>query len=114
MASVALDRVRLYRLTGQSVFFSQRTNSGTTGGQLDGVTTLDSQNAVHQITFGEVFPEANLTDYLTFGYFGVVETVDIVDDTETVVDRSIVVAANSLAAGATLQDVFPGLTGTCC
>lgn len=100
----------IYRLVGQSVFFSQRTNSGTTGGQLDGVTTLDSQNAVHQITFGEVFPETNLTDYLTFGYFGVVETVDIVDDTETVVDRSIVVAANSLAAGTTLQDVFPGLT----
>lgn len=95
------------RLVGQSVFFSQRTNSGSTGGQLDGVTSFDSQNAVHEISFGEAFPEPNLTDYLRFGYFGVVETVEIGSEgQEIITDRSLVVAANSFASGLRADDIF--------
>lgn len=90
-----------YRLRGQSVYFSQRTNSGTTGGQLDGFDSRDSAQAVAEIQFGEAFPEANLTDYLTFGYFGVIDTFEFVDDgfggfEEVLVDSSIIIAVNGL------------------
>lgn len=96
------------RLVGQSVFFSQRTNSGSTGGQLDGVTSFDSQNAVHEISFGEAFPEPNLTDYLRFGYFGVVETVEIGSEgQEIITDRSLVVATQfDYAQGLRVDDIF--------
>lgn len=85
------------RLIGQSAFLSQRTNSGTTGGQLDNVTSFDSETSPYQIAFAEVFPQANLEEYLTFGYFGVVQTYEFVDDgfggqVEELVDTSIVVA----------------------
>lgn len=100
------------RLTGQSVFFSTRTGGSTTGGQLDGVTSFDSANAVHEITFNEVFPEAVLTDYLRFGYFGVLETVQPDGDGgEVVTDRSFVIAsAFDFAQGLRVEDLFPTLT----
>lgn len=101
--------VPYYRLAGQSVFFSQRTSSSTTGGQLDGVTSFDSASAVHEVTFAEVFPEANLTDYLTYGYFGVLEKV--APDGETVLDRSLVLASKlDYANGLHVEDIFPTLT----
>ena len=96
------------RLAGQSVFFSQRTNGGSSGGPLDGVTSFDSQNAVHEITFVEAFTEANLTDYLRFGYFGVVETVEIGSEgQEIITDRSLAVAAQfDYAQGLRVEDIF--------
>lgn len=82
-----------HRLRGQSAFFTTRTGSLTTGGMLDGVTTFDSKNGVHEITFDEVFPEASLTDYLNFGYFGLVETVGYdLEGKEVVLDTSFVIA----------------------
>ncbi len=100
-----------YRLTGQSVFFSTRTSSVTTGGQLDGVTSYDSQNAVHQITFNEVFPEANLTDYAGFGYFGVIEAYAFDGDAPAaLIAQGIVIAGRGLGAGTRVEDLFPGLT----
>ncbi len=106
-----------YRLRGQSVYLSERTNSGTTGGQLDGLTSFDSETSVFEIRFGEVFPEANLLDYLTFGYLGVVETVALVDDgfgglVEEVVDTSIIVAGNfgDMSSETRFSDIFGGFT----
>jgi len=100
------------RLTGQSVFFNIRTGSSTTGGQLDGVTSFDSANEVHEISFGEVFPVVELTDYLRFGYFGVLETVEPNGDGgEVVTDRSFVIAtAFDFAQGLRVEDLFPMLT----
>jgi hypothetical protein len=98
-----------FRLAGQSAFFSTRTSSFTTGGQLDGFTTFDSENGPFEIQFLEVFPEQNLTDYLQFGYFGVVETVTV-DAVlgETVTDRSLVVAGR--LDGFTISQIFPFMT----
>lgn len=78
-----------YRLAGQSAFYSNRTSSLTTGNQLDG---LVSSTSFQDISFFEVFPENELTDYLTFGYFGVLETVMDDGSGEQVTDRSLVVA----------------------
>lgn len=101
-----------YRLTGQSVYFSLRTSSLTTGGQLDGLDSFASDPTGVTITFEEVFPEAELTDYLRFGYFGVVETLRVSDDGEpdSVIDRSIVIAGKSnMFGGLRVEDLLPGL-----
>ena len=97
-----------YRLAGQSAFYSNRTSSLTTGGQLDG---LVSSTSLQDISFLEVFPENELTDYLTFGYFGVLETV--VDDGsgEQVTDRSLVVAGQfGTFAGLPISSILPFAT----
>lgn len=99
-------------LRGQSAYLSFRTANATSGGQLDG---WDSNTGFGEITFTEVFPESNLTDYLTFGYFGVVETYTLEEDDdgnlfEVLSDQSVIVGAfGSFAVGASIQDVIPGL-----
>lgn len=100
------------RLRGQSAYLSFRTNSGTSGGQLDGVSSMDSAQAVHNINFVEVFPEQNLSDYLRFAYFGVVETFGYDEGTgdEILVDRSFVIAGRNLPIETRVQDLFPTLT----
>ncbi len=99
-----------FRLRGQSFFFQARTNSGTSGGQLDGVTSFDSQTAVHEISFGEAFPGPLLQDYLRFGYFGVVERVeqDHHGD-DVIVDQSFVLAARGAVDGMTFESLFTGM-----
>jgi len=83
-----------YELEGQNAYVQQRTNGGTSGGQLLGITS----NAGFASGYSEIFPEDNLTDYLTFGYFGVIDTHEWIeiglraDFLDTVVDTSIVMA----------------------
>lgn len=113
-----------YRLRGQSAYISTRTNSGSTGGQLDGITSFDSENGFFDVTFGEVFPEAILTDYLSYGYFGVIETViTSPEDGEQVIDTSIVMAGaypfvlgglriDEILPVASEADLLPALTGS--
>lgn len=101
-----------YRLTGQSVYFSVRANSFTTGGQLDGLDSFASDPSGVTISFTEVFPEVQHADYLRFGYFGVVETLQVSQDggPDTIIDRSIVIAGkfNELD-GLRVEDLLPGL-----
>lgn len=101
-----------FRLAGQSAYYNTRTSSFTTGGQLDGFTTFDSKNGPFEVQFFEVFPETNLTDYLQFGYFGVVETVTVDAALgETVTDRSLVVAGRfGVLDGLTINQIFPFMT----
>lgn len=83
-----------YDLVGQSAYIQQRTNSGTSGGQLD----LVQSTVGFVVSYTEIFPEAVLTDYLTFGYFGVVDTHELVeiglraDFVDQIIDTSIVMA----------------------
>jgi hypothetical protein len=82
-----------YRLRGQSAYISTRTNSGSTGGQLDSITSFSSADSFFEISFVEAFPEEILTDYLSFGYFGVIETViTSPGQDEQIVDTSLVIA----------------------
>jgi hypothetical protein len=106
------DGPSYFRLAGQSAYYSTRTNSFSTGGQLDGFTSYDSENAPFEVQFIEVFPEVNLTDYLRFGYFGVVETVTFSAALgETVTDRSLVIAARGVAfEGMTIDSFLPFMT----
>lgn len=97
-----------YRLAGQSAYYNTRTGGFTTGGALDGLTSTDS---FHDITFAEVFPEPSLTDYLRFGYFGVLETVFDDGTGEQVLDRSLIVAGQFGAfEGMTISAILPFLT----
>lgn len=101
-----------FRLAGQSAYFNIRTGSFTTGGQLDGFTTFDTKNGPFEIQFFEVFPEQNLTDYLQFGYFGVVETVTVDAALgEVVTDRSLVVSGRfGVLEGLTINQILPFMT----
>lgn len=98
-----------YRLTGQSAYYSLRTSSLTTGGQLDGITSYDAATSVFQINFQEVFPEAGLTDYLRFGYLGVIQAVQTLSDgSEVILDTSFVIAGQpGFAEGTRVQDILP-------
>jgi uncharacterized protein (TIGR03382 family) len=101
-----------FRLAGQSAYYSTRTGSFTSGGQLDGFTSFDSENGSFEVQFVEVFPEQSLTDYLQFGYFGVVETVTV-DAVlgETVTDQSLIVAGRfGVLDGLTINQIFPFMT----
>lgn len=90
-----------YRLVGQSAFIQTRTDSSTSGGQLDFLESGDSQ-----FSFDEVFPPDSLADYLGFAYFGIVETV--VAATDTVVDTSLVIAyLPGFGVGELVSDTFP-------
>ncbi len=106
------DGPSYFRLAGQSAFFSTRTSSFSTGGQLDGFTTYDSENGPFEAQYFEVFPEVNLTDYLRFGYFGVVETVTFDAALgETVTDRSLVFAGRfGEFDGMTIDQILPFTT----
>lgn len=89
-----------YQLSGQSAFIQTRTDSGTSGGQLDGV-----QSGGTAISFTELFPPASLADYLGFAYFGIMQTRDIFDD---VIDSSLIIAyAAGSGVGQTVGDTFP-------
>lgn len=114
---VAPGQFEYYQLRGQSVYFSNRTASLTTGGQLDGVDCRNDDLGQFEISFYEFFPEVNLTDYLTYGYFGIVDTVTGFDtdgdgfaDFEQVTDTSFVMAvADSVGEGSRVEDFFPTL-----
>lgn len=116
-AEVVPGEVKYHRLVGQSVYFSNRVNSATTGGQLDGIDCRNDEFAQFNVSFFEFFPETNLTDYETFGYFGVVETVtafdtdeDGIEDFEEVTDVSFVMATrDNLGESTRVDDYFPGL-----
>lgn len=89
-----------YRLTGQSAMFASMTGGGTSGGQLDNVTSGSTT-----IGYTEVFPPPTLADYLTFGYFGRILTLDGADDT---LDTSMIVA---LQPGVGVGQTIDGLLG---
>lgn len=99
---VGLDSplVGKYRLVGQSSFIQTRTDSGTSGGQLDNV-----ESGSTSIGFDELFPPASLADYLDFAYFGIIETLD---ETDTVIDTSLIIAyASGAGVGQFASDDFP-------
>lgn len=73
-----------YQLTGQSAMFASMTGAGTSGGQLDDVVSGSTS-----IGYTEVFPPPTLADYLTFGYFGRILTLDGAGGT---LDTSMIVA----------------------
>ena len=58
-------------LVGQSAFITRRASGGASGDPLFSVTPPGDF-----IEYEEIFPEASLEDYLTFGYFGVLQTRD--------------------------------------
>lgn len=96
-------------LRGQSNFFQTRTDSGTSGGQLDGVGFPGTT-----IQFTELFPPPSIADFLQFGYFGLMETRDGKDQ---VIDTSLVVALRQQpldrgitpGVGQTIQEIFDSL-----
>lgn len=91
-----------YRLAGQSAFVVVLTNGSTSGGQLDGVESPGGT-----IVYSEVFPPPLINDYLTFGYFGLIETLDAGGD---VIDTSLVMALDpGVGIGQTIGDLFSGL-----
>ncbi len=94
-----------YRLTGQSAFLQFLQNSGSSGGQLDGAIGFDI------INFIEAFPPIDLEEYLTYGYFGVIELVGTdSNDDEVVITQSVVVGFRGDAVndpvGQSFFDVF--------
>lgn len=97
-----------YRLTGQSAYYNTRTGSFATGNQLDGLTSYDAEVEDFQIIYTEFFPETNLTDYLQFGYFGVVETVSDTGNGETILASTLIVAGHfSEVEGQTIDAILP-------
>lgn len=89
-----------YRLVGQSAFIQTRTDSITSGGQLDFI-----ESGSHSITFDELFPPASLSDYLGFAYFGILETIDIFDE---VTGQFLVIAyLPGHGVGEAVTDTFP-------
>lgn len=90
-----------YQLTGQSAMFVVQDSSLTTGGQLDGVMSGGTT-----ITYDEVFPPPSLGDYLFFGYFGRIETLD---GSGNVIDTSMIVALQpGVGIGELIEDLFGG------
>jgi hypothetical protein len=93
-----------YQLAGQSALIQTRASSGTSGGQLDGARGFGS------IEFTEVFPPAQLSEYQTYSYIGVVElhgTNSGGDD--VILDRSIVIGfRTNIAVGQKIENLFPG------
>lgn len=90
-----------YQLTGQSAMFATMTGSVTTGGQLDGIVS-----GAADIGYTEVFPPPTLADYLTFGYFGRILTLDGLGG---VTDTSMVVAMQpGTGVGLTIDAIFGG------
>ena len=89
-----------YQLSGQSAFLQTRTDTGTSGGQLDGI-----QSGGTFISFTELFPPASLADYLDYAYFGIMQTRDIFDE---VIDSSLIIAYTAgSGVGQTVGDTFP-------
>ncbi len=92
-----------YRLTGQSAFLQTLEFYGTSGGQLDGAVGGDV------ITYTEAFPPTDLTEYLTYAYFGVIELVGTDSNlNEVVLERSLVVGFREPAdaVGQSIVDLF--------
>jgi len=100
------NEFQYYQLEGQSAYLQSRTNSGTSGGQLDGITS----NSGFGIYYAEIFPEANITDYLTFGYFGIIDTHEFIeigraDFLDQIVDTSMIMALQpGVGIGAKVED----------
>lgn len=100
-----------FQLAGQSAYIQFRPSSRTTGGQLD--STIGPGTG--SIVFTEFFPPDDLSDFLAFAYFGLVETRSSLDD--SVLDTSFVFASVPFAAsrspvptGTVFQDFFPSYT----
>lgn len=91
-----------YLTTGQSAFIQSRTSSGTSGGAMDGISSSNTQ-----IQFFEVFPPPTLEDYLTFSYFGIVESYD---ENGLLFDRSLIAAFQPGTAEGLLADGYFGYT----
>lgn len=83
----APDGAEYYELVGQSAYIQYRTSSSTSGNHLDLI-----QSGGFGIAYAEIFPETNLTDYLTFGYFGIVNTHGSSRALNVIADTSLVVA----------------------
>ncbi len=98
------DDTSHYTLAGQSAYLQERAFGGTSGGQLDGIQS----NGGFGVYYAEVFPEANLTDYLTFGYFGIVETYSDTGDAPRAIeltDTSFVMALTpGIGVGGKVED----------
>ncbi len=98
-----------FQLAGQSAYMQQRLSSGTSGGQLDGATGLGD------IQFFEVFPPADINEYQTYSYIGVVETYGYDGDSNPgfVTDRSIVIGFldTTNVLGQTINTLFPSANG---
>lgn len=92
----------MYQLVGQSAFVQVRTASSSSGGLLDGVTTGGTS-----ISFEEGFPPPTLDDYLSFAYFGLIETYDASD---VLLDTSLVMAFQPGSGVTLITDVFPTYT----
>lgn len=91
----------IYQLTGQSAMFANMNGGSTSGGQLDNVVSGSTS-----IGYTEVFPPPTLNDYLTFGYFGRILTLDGNGDT---LDTSMIVALDAgTGIGATIESIFGG------
>ena len=94
-----------FRLVGQSAYMQFRTDGSTSGGQLDFTTGPGNGN----IVYTEVFPPPGLSNFLTFAYFGLVETRSSLDD--SVIDTSFVMALTPIGQSQiTFQDFFPSFT----
>ena len=92
-----------YQLVGQSAFVQYRTSSSTSGGQLDYTSTPGTT-----IAFLEFFPPPSLADYLSFAYFGLIESYD---DNGDLFDTSLVMAFQpGVADGLPITDFFPMYT----
>jgi len=101
-AALATPETGFFELTGQSAFITTQTGSLSTGGQLDGLTSPGGL-----IVYNEAFPVDDINDYLSFGYFGLIRTLD---DQDELIDLSLVVALQSgVGIGQTIGSVFAGL-----
>ncbi len=97
------DPVEGYYLTnGQSAFIQSRTFDGTSGAALDGVSSPGTQ-----LQFFEIFPTSSLEDYLTFSYFGIVESYD---QDGLLFDRSLIVALQPGTGVGEFADTYFGYT----
>lgn len=89
-----------FQLTGQSAYVESQVSSGTSGGHLDGFVS-----GTDTITFPEFFPPDSIADYISFSYFG---RIDTYDDAGGLVDTSIVLALQSgVGEGAFVESFFP-------
>lgn len=100
-----------FQLTGQSAYIQFRPTSRTSGGQLDS----SRGPGTGSIVFTEFFPPDDISDFLAFAYFGLVQTRSSLDD--SVIDTSFVFASVPFAAsrspvptGTVFQDFFPSYT----
>ncbi len=86
------------QLEGQSAFLTYRTSSSTSGGPLNNVSEPGTV-----IQYEEGFPEPAITDYQTFGYFGIVGSYD---EENNLLNRSFVATFLPGSYDSTLTTTF--------